>query len=156
MSQNSNLLYKWNYEDLRDRSPLWYMIALSIAIGLIIWGFLNRQYGMSIVIMLATWFYYYLENNSDEHVSVEVSDLWIKVQWIFYDYAKIAGYSLVYQWDSAVFLRLMINKRGIWVLNVKVDNTIAANLRSILPNYIEENEKQEISFSEKIISLLKL
>jgi len=111
---------------------------------------------MSIVIMLAVWFYYYLENNSDEQVQVSVSDLWIKVQETFYDYAKIAGYSIVYQWDSAVFLRLMINRRWIWVLNIKLDNTIAANIRSILPNYIEENEKQEISLSEKLISLLKL
>jgi len=106
--------------------------------------------------MLSAWFYYYLENNSEKHVNVEVTDLWIKVQWMFYDYAKIWWYSLVYQGDSAVFLRLLINKRGIWVLNVKVDNTIAANVRSILPNFIEENEKQEISLSERIIALLKL
>jgi len=73
---------------------------------------------MSIVIMLSAWFYYYLENNSEKHVNVEVTDLWIKVQ--------------------------------------KVDNTIAADIRSILPNFIEENEKQEISLSERIIALLKL
>ena len=156
MAQNANILYSWNYEDIQDRSPLWYMLAASIAIGLIIWGFLTRQYGMSIVIMLAAWFFYYLENNSEDHVSVEISELWIKVQDMFYDYAKIWKYSIVYEWDRAVFLRLAINKRGIWVLNIKLDNTIAAQVRSILPNFIEESEKQEISFSEKLISFLKL
>jgi hypothetical protein len=37
MSQNENQLYSWNYEDTKDRSPIWYIVALSIAIGLIIW-----------------------------------------------------------------------------------------------------------------------
>lgn len=54
MSEKQNTLFTWEFEDEKQRSPLWYMIALSIAVGLIIWGFLTRQYGMSIVIMLIT------------------------------------------------------------------------------------------------------
>ncbi len=154
MSQNT--LYNWSYEDTKSRSAIWYTIAIAVAIGLIIWGFLTRQYGMSIVIMLAGGFFYFLENNSEDHVAVDITDLWIKVQGNFYDYARISGYSLVYQGDQAVYLRLLIKKRGIGILNLSIDNSIASNIRSILPNYIEENEKQEVTLSEKIIHLLKL
>lgn len=156
MSKDTNSLYSWKYDDIKHRSPIWYMIALSIAIWLIIWGFLTRQYGMSIVIMLAGGFFYFLENNSEDEVEVSITDLGIKVQGNFYDYSRIKAYSLVYQSDRAVFLRLLINKRGIGVLNLNIDNNIAANIRSILPNFIEENEKQEITLGEKIIQLLKL
>lgn len=111
---------------------------------------------MSIVIMLAGGFFYFLENNSEDEVEVEISELGIKVQGNFYDYAKINGYSLVYQSDTAVFLRLSMNKRGVWVLNLNIDNIIATNIRSTLSNYIEENEQQEVTLGEKIIQLLKL
>ncbi|MCD5375034.1 hypothetical protein LR010_01115 [Candidatus Gracilibacteria bacterium] len=156
METKSNILYNWNYEDNKSRSPLWYIIALSIAIGLIIWGFLTRQYGMSIVVMLVVGFFYFLENNSEDRVAVEVTDLGIKVQGNFYDYSRIGGYSIVYSGENALHLRLLMKKRGISVLNLNVNNVIASDLRSILPNYIEENEKQEITLGERIIHLLKL
>ena len=156
MEININSLYKWNYEDTKHRSPLWYIIALSIAIWLIIWWFLTRQYGMSIVVMLVVWFFYFLENNSEDEVSVELTDLGIKVQGNFYDYSRIGWYSIVYHGERALHLRLFIKKRGIGVLNLNIDNRIASDIRSILPNYIEENEKQEITLSERLIQFLKL
>lgn len=156
METSSNILYNWNYEDNKNRSPLWYTIALSIAIWIIIWWFLTRQYGMSIVIMLVVWFFYFLENNSEDEVAVELTDLGIKVQWNFYDYSRIWWYSIVYNGEQAIHLRLLIKKRGIGILNLNIDNTIASNIRSILPNYIQENEKQEITLWERIIHLLKL
>ncbi len=156
MSSTSNTLYNWSYKDSKNRSPLWYIIALSIAIWLIIWWFLTRQYGMSIVIMLVVWFFYFLENNSEDEVSVELTDLGVKVQGNFYDYSRIWWYSIVYNWENALHLRLLMKKRGISVLNLNIDNSIASEIRTILPNYIEENEKQEITLSERIIHLLKL
>jgi len=32
MGENDNLLYTWNYEDVKERSPIWYILALSAAI----------------------------------------------------------------------------------------------------------------------------
>jgi hypothetical protein len=111
---------------------------------------------MSIVIMLVGWFFYFLENNAEDSVWVGITELWVRVQDNFYDYSKIGGFSLVYNWENAIFLRLLIKKRGISVLNIKVDNAIARDIRPLLWNYIEENEKQEITFSEKMMHLLKL
>lgn len=153
---SQNILYNWKYEDVKNRSPIWYVIALSIAIWLIVWGFLTRQYGMSIVIMMLSWFFFFLENNADENIEVILTDLWIKVQNNFYDYAKISWFHIVYDWENAVYLRLGINKRSLRTLSIRVDNTIAADLRSILSNFVEENEKQEITFGEKILHLLKI
>jgi len=44
---------------------------------------------MSIVIMLVVGFFYFLENNSEDEVAVELTDLGVKVQGNFYDYSKI-------------------------------------------------------------------
>lgn len=156
MSQASNLLYSWSYEDTKDRSPVWYIIALAVWIGLVVWWFISRQYGMSIIVMLAWGVYYFLENNSEDRVEVRITELGINVQWNFYDYSKISGYALVYQWESAVYLRLIMKKRGITTLNIGLSNTDAAQINAILPSYIEENERQEITLSEKITQYLKL
>lgn len=156
MSTSQESLYQWNYEDSKNRSTSWYMIALSIAIGLIIWWFLTRQYGMSIVIMLIVGFFFFLENNAEDTVSVDVTELWIKVQDIFYDYSRISSYSLVYSSDEAIFLRLNLKKRWVWVANLRIDNAIAGDLRPLLSQYIEENPKQEITFLERLTHFLKL
>lgn len=111
---------------------------------------------MSIVVMLVVGFFYFLENNSEDQVQVVISELGISVQNNFYDFSRIAGYSLVYNEDQAIFLRLHLKKKGISFLNLRIDNAIAAQLRSFLPNFIEENAKQEITFLEKISHILKL
>lgn len=156
MTSKSNILYAWTYEDIKNRSPLWYMIALSVAIWLIIWGFVTKQYGMSVVVMLVIGFFYFLENNSEDQVSVEITDLGVRVQNIFYDYSRISSYGIVYNQDQAIYLRLHLKKRWVGFANLRIDNSSAADLRSILPNFIEENPKQEISLLEKITHFLQL
>ncbi len=156
MSKKQNILYYWKFEDKKNRSPLWYMIALSIAIGLIVWGFITRQYGMSIVIMLIVGFFYFLENNAEDEIQVEITDLGVRIQNIFYDYSRISSYSIIYNWNQAIYLRLHLKKRGITFVNLHIDNTIAWEVRTILPNFIEENAKQEITFLEKLTHFLKL
>lgn len=156
MTPSQNVIYSWDFEDSKTRSPIWYMVALALVIGLVFWWFTTRQYGMSLVIMLGVWFFYFLEVNSEDQVKVAITELWISVQDIFYDYSRISWYSLVYNGDMALYLRLHLKKRGIWYANIRIDNTTAAKIRSILPNYIEENAQQEVSFLEKISHLLKL
>ena len=154
--QEQTSLYNWSYEDNKNRSPLWYIIALSVAIWLIIWWFFTRQYWMSIVVMLIVGFFFYIENNSEDTVDVIITELWIKVQDMFYDYSRIAGYSLVYSGDQAMYLRLNLKKRGIGTANLRIDNDIASNIRQILPNYIQEQDQQEVTLTERILHMLKL
>ncbi|PIE85479.1 hypothetical protein CSA08_01835 [Candidatus Gracilibacteria bacterium] len=152
----SNILYKWSFVDKKDRTPLWYIIVLSIIIGLVIWGFLTKQYGMSFVILLVAGLTFFLENNSDDEVFIEISDLGIKVGESFYEYGAIDSFTFMYSGDSAVLLRFNINKRGIRNVDLKVNNNIVSDLKLILPNYVQENTKEELSIIDKIIGILKL
>jgi len=153
---SNNILYNWNFEDKKNRSTLWYIIALSIVIGLVVWWFLTKQYWMSFIILLISWLTYFIENNSDEHLNVDITELWIKIWAIFYDYSKVDSFSFIYSWENAILLRLNLNKKWIRFLDLNIDNSIVIDLKPILINYIEENPKWELSFSEKIIKLLKL
>lgn len=152
----SNIIYNWKFEDNKNRGSLWYIIALSIVIWLSIWWFLTKQYWMSFIVLLIAWVTYFIENNSDDEIEVSINELWIKIWQSFYDFSKIDSYSFIYNWDNAIYLRLDLNKKWLRTLDLDINNSIALELKWVLGNYLTENPKWELKFSEKIISLLKL
>ena len=150
------MLYTWNFLDKKNRWQMWYIVVFSIVIWLVVWWFFTKQYWMSFVLLLMSGLIFYVENNSDDNIVIEIWELWIKIWTGFYDYSKINSYTLIYEWENAVLLRLKLQKKGISMLDLKIDNTIALELKQILPQFIEENEKEDLSFSDKMIRMLKL
>ncbi len=71
----SQELYKWTFHTKKDRGHLWYIIAFACVIGLVIWGFLTSQYGMSFVIILLAGVTFYIENNSEDSVEIVISEI---------------------------------------------------------------------------------
>lgn len=151
-----DILYSWEFEDKKDRWPYWYIIALSIIIWIAIWGFMTGQYGMSFVVLFISWIFYFIENNSEDIVNVILTDVWIQIWKNFYEYTKIANYSYIYENDTPIFLRLVINKVSLKNMDLNIDQEIIQNLKNILPNYMEEDTKWELSMMEKMIHKLKL
>lgn len=151
-----NKIYSWNFEDKKNRWASWYTIALAIVIWLAIWWFLTKQYWMSFIVLLVAWVFYFLENNSEDEVFVALTDLWIQIGQSFYDYSKIENYTYIYDWSNPIYLRLSLNRTGIKNIDLKIDEKIILDLKNILPNYLEENPKWELSFVEKVIERLKL
>ena len=155
MTQKQSL-YSWNFADNREKSALWYIIALSLAGWLIVFWFLTKLYGMSIVLMLIVWLYFLLENNADESVQVDITELGISIQWSFYDYSRIESFRFIYDEAEAIYLRLSIRKSWVKHMNIRVDNDIVTIIRPILSQFIQEDAKWDISTLEKIIHKLKL
>jgi len=75
----SNILYSWKFDDKKNRSQLWYIIAFSVVIWLAVWWFLTKQYGMSFIILLLSGLILFVENNSEDSVEVQISDMWIYI-----------------------------------------------------------------------------
>jgi len=153
---DSNTLYTWTFEDKKDRSPVWYIIAFSVVVGLAVWWFLTKQYGMSFVVLLVAGVAFFVENNSEDHIQVRINELGMKVGEKFYDFSRINSYTFMYSWENAVLMRLSLNQRGIKMIDLKVDNTITSELKGILPNFIEENPQKDMSLVDRMIHLLKL
>lgn len=152
----ANLLYSWKFSSKKERSTTRYIIALSIIIWLVIWWFLSKLYWMSLIVLLASWVMYFIENNSEDEINVEINDNWIKISSSFYDYWRINSFTILYSWEYAIFLRLNINNKWFKKIDLVINNDIVNDIRNILLNYLEENPKEELSFSDKIINLLKL
>lgn len=152
----NEVLYSFTFSNDKNRWPLWYMIALSILIWVVIWWFLTRQYVMSFLFILVAWVWFFIENNSEENTIVEINNLWIKINSQFYDYPKIMYYTVFYENGEAYLLRLTLNKKWLKYIDLKINNEIVLALNDILPKYIKQNEKSELEFVDKIINLLKL
>lgn len=152
----SETIYSWSFSSKKSRWNTWYIITLSIVIGLVIWWFLTKQYGMSFIILLLTWLVYFVENNSSDLVEVSINQLWIKIWDSFYDFSVIDSFTLLYEWENAILVRLNLNKKWLRHLDLNIDNNIALDLKNILVNYIEENWKENLGFVDKAIRLLKL
>ncbi len=152
----SNILYSWKFEDKKNRSQLWYIIAFSIVIWLAVWWFLTKQYGMSFIVLLLSGLMIFVENNSEDIIEAKISDMWIYVWESFYDFESIAKYSTAYQWDNALFIRIYLKRKWVAVLDIKLDNQILWDIQHTLDQYIENSWKTELSQTDKIIRLLNL
>jgi hypothetical protein len=153
----SNLLYSWSFDSKKNRSQIWYALVLSIAIWLIIWWFLSKQYWMSFVIIILIGLIFYVENNSNDIIEVAILDTWIKVDNNFYSFSNTKSYTIIYENHNAVLLRLSILGK-VWVRNIDIwiDDNTSLDIKDILNNFLEENSKGQLKFIEKLIRLLKL
>ncbi len=153
--KETEILYSWNFSTEKERWKFWYTIALALVIWIVIRGFIMKQWGLSFVVMIIAWVYLFIENSSDSKIEVKVSDLWIFVNNSFYEFAKMAWYSIIYEDSEPIFLRLYL-KTWIKILDLDINMQVAKELKNILWNYLEENENWKLTFWDKIIRMLKL
>lgn len=152
----SNTIYEWSFSDSKNRWKLWYILAISVILWLTIWWIFTKQYWLSFIVILLAWISLFIENNSSETIEVKINELWIKIWEYFYDFKSIDNYSFIYSGENAIFLRLTLNKKWIKKIDLKIDNYICSKLKNILNQFINEEKWWELTFSEKMINLLKL
>ena len=150
------ILYTWSFEDSKNRSPLWYSIAFAIIIGLVIWWFLTAQYGLSFILLLITGLAYFIENNSDDIVTVSIHELGIQVWEWFYDFAKISSCSYIYEWSNAILMRIVLHKKWFRFIDIPVNNEQVTDIKNILQDKIPESGEAKLSLGQKILRKIKL
>lgn len=152
----SDIIYSWKFSDKKERWSLWYIIAISIVIWLIIWWFFTKQYWMSFLVILISGIFFFIENNSPEEINVNITNDWIKISESFFEFSKIKTFSFIFVWENPEILRLNIDKRGIKNIDLKINKEICDNLKWILVDYIKQDKEAELTSIEKITNYLKL
>ncbi|MCD5385123.1 hypothetical protein LRZ95_00460 [Candidatus Gracilibacteria bacterium] len=152
----SEILYSWEFNDEKNRGKMWYIIAISIVIGSSIWGFFTKQYGLSFIVLLVAGLYYFIENNSQDLVKIEITNNGINIDGKFYDYSSIDSFGFIYKNENPIGLRLNLNKKGLRFLDLKITRNNLNYIKNILSKNLEETDKIDLTLSEKFINLLKL
>ncbi|MCK9272168.1 hypothetical protein M0P65_01345 [Candidatus Gracilibacteria bacterium] len=150
-------MFSWEFNSKKEKSSSWYTVAIIIAISLIIWGYIVGLYVMSIVIFMFIGVYILIENNTPDLIDIEINESGIKVGDTFYDYPKIEKFSIIYNKNTPVYLRLRLRVRGFKLLDLPITSDVnAAGVRAFLSDYVEEDEKGEIGAIDRILNYLKL
>lgn len=152
----SEILYSWKFNDEKNRWKMWYIIAISIVIWSSIWWFFTKQYWLSFIVLLVAWLYYFIENNSQDLVKIEITNNWINIDWKFYDYSSIDSFWFIYRNENPIWLRLNLNKKWLRFLDLKITRNNLNYIKNILSKNLEETDKIDLTLSEKFINLLKL
>ena len=152
----SEYIYTWEFDDTKNRWTMWYVIALSVVLWLSIWGFMTKQFGMSFIVLLIAGLVYFVENNSDDKVEVNISDIWVKIAGTFYDFKVIESYWIVYIWEEAKILRFFLKKKWIRNIDVPINNKIITEVVFAMNNNVVEIPRIDLTLSEKLIQMLKL
>lgn len=151
-----NIIYSFEFSGKKEKSVYWYTISISIIIWLIIWWFITKIYWLSFLLILFSWVYYFVENNSQDIIRVSINDNWISIWNWFYDFASIKSFTVIYEKSKPVILRLNLKKKWLRFLDLDINEEILTELKEVLLKFLEENWEKELSFSEKVIRLLKL
>ena len=62
----------------------------------------------------------------------------------------------MYSWNKPVVLRLFLKTKVLNYIDLKVNSEQTLDLKQFLSNYIQERDKEEFSFWDKIIEMFKL
>jgi len=112
---------------------------------------------MSIVVIILAWVYFLVENNSPDELTIEINDNWILVWDIFYDYPKIETFGIIYNKNIPLFLRIRLKARWFKLLDIPLNSElVVSEIRAFLQEYIEEDERNEITTLERLMYYMKL
>ena len=152
-----DILYRWDFSTNKQKWSIWYISALAVIIGFVIWWFLSRQYGLSFILLLVCGIYIFNLNNSPERVEVVCTKQGIQVENTFYEYTRIRSFSFLSVWKEILFLRLSLVKGWAYRnIDIDINEKISEDLKQILPQFIEQDDTQELSFTERLIHMFKL
>lgn len=152
-----NILFAWTYASRFEKGALWYMIAITIVLTLVLYGISQWIWIMSVVVLLFAWVYMLHENNSPPTLRAEITDTGINTGNVFYEYARISSFTIIYTENVAHTLRIHVIKNIPPVCDIvlPLDMNIA-ELRAYLSTQIAEDPTEKFTFSDYLVRFLRL
>lgn len=148
-------MFEWQVSVRKERSAGWYAIAGIVVASLVVWGFFEGIYALSVVAVIFAGVFLLVENNAPDSVVVTVDENGVGVGSEFYDYGKIENFGILFDDGKAVLLRLKVNKKGVKTADIDLpDGANPAELRAFLSGYCEESKESELSTSERLLRML--
>ena len=149
----------WTFPGRTAKTPRWYLTGAIVALALVVWGYLMQMYIMSIVVFLLVGVYMLYENNSPDTIDVILNNDGILISGVFYDYAKIESFRVLYLGREPFALRIHLREQI--ALMSRVDLRLTPDIdptdvRVFLMQYLPEHESGELTTTERIIHALNL
>ena len=153
-------LFNWNVPEYEqhNRSKIWYISAISIAVLLILFSFLTNNFLFAVIIIIASLIIILNDGSVPVSVNIKIMEEGIIVGKKFYDYDEFKNFSIVYKPRLDV-KNLYLEFKNVLKhrLSIPLNNINPLPIRENLLKYLEEDlERTDQPLSEGLARLFKL
>lgn len=153
------ILQSWHFPEYPSyqRGRRWYLIAIVIGAGLIIWSVATSNFLFGIIIVMTGVIFVTQSRRNAHNVVVQITEDGIVMGQSFYRYADIKNFWIVYEPPHIKKLYLSFKEPLRPLLAILLENENPVNVRRTLRRFLDEdlNEDTEPS-SDSISRLLKI
>lgn len=152
------VLYQWYVpvNDQHQRGPLWYIIMIIAAVGIIIYSVLTNNLLFALIVILITYVVFLQSYMPNKKILFQISEKGITAGDQFFSYNKIKNFYIIY--DPPNIKKLYFTLEGLSPnFHVPLYNKNPLLIRKTLSEYlIEDLDKFEESTGDLLNKLLKL
>jgi len=156
----SDALIDWNIleYDNYERSKIWYIIAIIVALTALIIAFWVQNYLFVIIIVLSSLIIIINQGREPDQIYFAIHDEGIILGKKFIDYSELKNFSIIYKPRQDI-KKIYFEFEGVFRprLSIFLDNINPLKIRDILLNYLQEDlERENEPLSESLAKLFRL
>ncbi len=141
-----------------ERTKLWYIMAITIALLLLLFTFLTANFLFAVIIIIAALVIILHDSREPDMVKVSLTDDGVIVGKKFYDYDELKNFSIVYKPRQDIKNLYFEFKSAVRPrLSIPLENMNPLPIRKDLLKYLEEDlDRTDQPLSESLAKLFKL
>ncbi len=146
----------WEFPPV-ERSRRWYLIAGTLALGMIIYALLTSNYGFAIIILMFAVLLVLKDLRKPARVTAAITTHGIVFNHEFFDYERIKDFGIVYNPPEVKNLYITFNNRLSPMLSIPLEDANPIRLRQTLLSYVFENiNRDDESLTDILTRVYKL
>lgn len=149
--------FSWTFPGRQEKGPAWYAAAGACLTAFVVWGFLWDYPFMSVVALIFAGVYLFMDNDSRGDVRATVDERGVEVAGLLHEYAAIQSFSVIYEGNRPVLLRLKVAKRATAQVDAQITDAVdVPSLRAYLSRQVTEGGATEFGLVESLLRRLKI
>lgn len=140
------------------RDKKWYIVASIIAIGLIIYAIIDKNYFFALIIILSSGLIIFFDNEPPKKITVTLKYDGVELGSRFYEFYSIQNFYIIYRPKENIRRLYFEFKSAIRQrLSIDLDKQDPVKVRNYLRQYIDEDlDKEHEPLSEGLAKIFRL
>lgn len=150
----------WEIDDIKKypRDKKWYIIAAIIAVGLIVYALITKNYFFALIIILASGLIIYFDNEPAKRIPFSIKYNGFQLANTFFEFQTVRNFYIIYKPKEDVKKLFVEFKNPIkHRLSIDLENQDPVEIRNYLLQYLDEDlEKENEPISEGLAKIFRL
>lgn len=158
--EEKNINPAWEIDEFvkYHRSKRWYIIASIVALTLIIWAIIDKNYFFALIVILSSALIVFYDGETPKRIIVELKYNGVSMGNTFYEFESMSNFYIIYKPQEKV-KKLFFEFRNPLKhrLSIPLEDQDPVKVRKFLLKYIEEDlDKENEPLSEGFSELFKI